>query len=133
MRFLDCIQIRRLFEDSIAWAFNTNGVFTVSSFRRKLENSAAVSELVPKCLWRGICPPKLEMFVWQLWKRKVLVKDVLQRFGMDQFEDMNCPVCSRDRETIDHIFLHCGWATELWQLCVTWWDVHFCVNSTINE
>ena len=73
------------------------------------------------------------MFIWQLLKGKVLVRDVLYRFGYVAGITMDCPLCNSDKESIDHLFLHCPWTRELWLQCMKWWDVKFCVSKTILD
>ncbi|KAK3199202.1 hypothetical protein Dsin_022617 [Dipteronia sinensis] len=45
-------------------------------------------------LWQGLCPPKIEVFVWQLLKGRTLVKEVLLRLGVAQGISTVCPMCS---------------------------------------
>ncbi|KAK2640721.1 hypothetical protein Ddye_022484 [Dipteronia dyeriana] len=81
---LECFSIQRNLSDSVAWAMNLNGVFSVGSFIRELEVGTNSFSVVPNFIWKGLCPPKIEIFVWQLWKGKVLVKYVLHRREMSQ-------------------------------------------------
>ena len=61
---LDSICIRRDISDALTRAFNPNGCFSVGSFKKRLESFEGYSSLV-KCpfLWKGICPPKVEIKV----------------------------------------------------------------------
>ncbi|KAK3206725.1 hypothetical protein Dsin_020771 [Dipteronia sinensis] len=43
-------------------------------------------------VWQGVCPPKIELFVWQLLHGRVLVKKVLYRFSMQLDGSVNCPL-----------------------------------------
>ncbi|KAI9194405.1 hypothetical protein LWI28_005663 [Acer negundo] len=61
--FLNCLPNSRHLEDSMAWSFNSNGCFTVSSFTKKLEDTSSAWDSVPIFLWKGICPPKIEIFL----------------------------------------------------------------------
>ncbi|KAK2635508.1 hypothetical protein Ddye_030300 [Dipteronia dyeriana] len=56
--------------------------------------------------WLGIVPPKVEVFLWQLFKGRILVSDVLLKFGMSHIASNVCPLCDRESETINHLFLH---------------------------
>ncbi|KAK2657093.1 hypothetical protein Ddye_010145 [Dipteronia dyeriana] len=45
-------------------------------------------------LWQeGICPPKIEIFAWQLLKGKILVREVLNSFGLQQVVCTDWPLC----------------------------------------
>ncbi|KAK3199587.1 hypothetical protein Dsin_023002, partial [Dipteronia sinensis] len=131
--FLDCIPIRDNVPDALAWSLSSNGLFSVGSFRRELEDSTNGTNLVPKFLWKGICPSKIELFLWQMWKGKVFVKEVLYRCGMGHISNMECPLCGKDGESIDHLFLQCSWLKALWQTCLCWWEVCYCVNLSIKD
>ncbi|KAK3225985.1 hypothetical protein Dsin_005847 [Dipteronia sinensis] len=54
----------------------------------------------------GICPPKIEVFVWQQTKGRVMVRDLMQRFNSRNLMSNVCPLCNIDGEYVDHIFLH---------------------------
>ena len=40
---------------------------------------------------------------------------------MGQNFDINCAICGKEKEDIDHLFFGCSWATEFWQTIKTWW------------
>ncbi|KAK3206431.1 hypothetical protein Dsin_020477 [Dipteronia sinensis] len=89
--------------------------------------------VTPLCLWKGISPPKMELLLWQLWKGKVMVREVLNRHGMDQLSNLECPLCNVEIETHDHLFLRCSWSYSLWRKCMAWWGVVGCSNNKIRE
>ncbi|KAK2651321.1 hypothetical protein Ddye_018810 [Dipteronia dyeriana] len=95
LTFLDCLPKCSLIADTIAWSFNSKGTFTVGSFRKALESLQDFSMSMPHFLWKGFCPPKLEVFCWQIWKGRVMVKDVMRICGMDNLADLNCPYAVR--------------------------------------
>ncbi|KAI9161242.1 hypothetical protein LWI28_015677 [Acer negundo] len=101
---LDSVKIRNRIEDTIAWSFNPKGVFSVSSFRKCLESSPTNYQCNTKLIWNGFCPPKVDVFVWNLLKGRTLVKDVL-----------------------------CSWSLKLWKVCMSWWDVQCCHNFSFKE
>lgn len=57
-----------------------------------------------KVLVSGI-PSKVCFFVWSLWKGSILTQDNLQRRGF-----------LREVETVQHLFLQCRVARELWRM-----------------
>ncbi|KAK3195553.1 hypothetical protein Dsin_026863 [Dipteronia sinensis] len=105
----------------------------MTSFRRELEKTLTETELAPKFLWKGIYPPKIEIFLWQLWKGKIFVKEVLNRYGMGNLPDLECPLCHKEIESIDHLFTQCSWSMVLWQTCMSWWDVSYCMSPSTTE
>ena len=108
--FLDCVTVRPLVENIIAWSFNINGLFSVSFFRKCLEEEANVNSMESEPIWQGIYPPKIEVFVWKLVKGRVMVKDVIRCcFGYSPLSVVS-PLCNADDETVDHLFLNCRWS-----------------------
>ncbi|KAK3219563.1 hypothetical protein Dsin_013533 [Dipteronia sinensis] len=79
-----CLKVRHLIQDIVAWKFNSNGSFTVNSFRKFLEAFASNDLYVSSILWNGCSHYKVEIFVGQLLKGRVLVRDVINRFGFIQ-------------------------------------------------
>lgn len=45
---------------------------------------------------------------------------------------IECPLCGRQPETIDHLFLQCTWSWELWKKAMGWWGVVSCCNASIT-
>ncbi|KAK3172175.1 hypothetical protein Dsin_033156 [Dipteronia sinensis] len=118
---------------ALAWTFCPNGSFSVKSFRRCLEEIGEVgSDAVSSLLWLGFVPHKVEVFLWQLLKVRILVKEVLHNFGMVQIASIECPLCNSEWETVNHLFLHCDWAWKLWSEAMGWWEVSSCKNKDIS-
>ncbi|KAK3219226.1 hypothetical protein Dsin_013196 [Dipteronia sinensis] len=76
----------------------------------RIDSIVADFSVSSNLLWKGLCPPKVEIFSWQLWTGRILVRDVLLHFGMTQGMPSNCPMCNSGTETIDHLFIHCQWS-----------------------
>ncbi|KAK3184163.1 hypothetical protein Dsin_031449 [Dipteronia sinensis] len=107
--------------DNVAWSFSPNGSFTVWSFRRRLEDFCSVVSPFSSLIWHGMCPPKVEILVWQILKGRVMVKEVLSRFGVTFAGNQLCPLCNSVVELcgVSCVLLReatkCG-ALCLWQL-----------------
>ncbi|KAK2648405.1 hypothetical protein Ddye_015894 [Dipteronia dyeriana] len=89
---------------------NRNGLYTVSSFKRSVERNLEVSSSIHKVIWNGICASKVEVFLCQLYRGRVLVREVLAHLSV-----VVCPLCSLEVETVDHLFLLCPWTLNLWK------------------
>ncbi|KAK3220416.1 hypothetical protein Dsin_014386 [Dipteronia sinensis] len=133
MSVLDCIVIRKSVSDTLAWTFCANGMFSVKSFRRGLEDPLIESCSYHSLIWQGICPPKIEIFVWQLLRGRVIVRKVLQEFGYGPTPSLLCPICNEGEETIDHLFLLCPWSWKLWKYCMDWWEVVSYMNNSLKN
>ncbi|KAK2637742.1 hypothetical protein Ddye_025537 [Dipteronia dyeriana] len=132
LTFLDCFKVHKNRRDSIAWSVNTNGLFSVGTFRRSLEDAFVDEDIIPKLLWKGICPPKANLFMWQLWKGKIMVRELLFKYGMTFLPNLECPLCNSCVESIDHLFLNCFWSSLLWRMCMEWWGVQCCLNNSVK-
>ncbi|KAK2659273.1 hypothetical protein Ddye_005806 [Dipteronia dyeriana] len=118
--------------DILAWIPKRDGIFSVASFRKCLEEDPMINVDDFKFLWQGVSPPKIEIFLWQLLKGRVMVRKVLQRFGLDSSLSIFCPLCDQDEESVDHISLHCRLSWKLWSQCMAWWDVESCANKAVT-
>ena len=81
--------------------------------------------------WKGVCPPKVELFVWQLLKGRVMVGNVLQRFGFSLA--LRCPFCKADVESLSHVFLLCPWSWKIWQQSMSRWGMSSCMSRSVAE
>ncbi|KAK3211973.1 hypothetical protein Dsin_016679 [Dipteronia sinensis] len=80
MSTLNCLIIRRHIPDLVAWSHSRNVNFSVKSLLTSLEDHPTDTDSSCDILWRGCCPPKMEIFSWQLFRGRLLVRDVLARF-----------------------------------------------------
>ncbi|KAK2635471.1 hypothetical protein Ddye_030263 [Dipteronia dyeriana] len=69
---LSHISIRKHISDALEyaleWKFNSNGVFSMGSFLKGLEKMMDGQGCFQQVLWKGMCPSKMEVFIWQLYK-----------------------------------------------------------------
>ncbi|KAK3212019.1 hypothetical protein Dsin_016725 [Dipteronia sinensis] len=130
MQCPDGVVVRKDIQDMIAWKFIPSGIFSVSSFRRRLEELDNGSPAGFTLLWNGTCPPKVELFLWQLVRGRVLVADVLHRFGVGV--SLVCKLCNNENETLNHVFLHYAWSRKVWYHCLNRWEVSSCSNEDIK-
>ncbi|KAK3206389.1 hypothetical protein Dsin_020435 [Dipteronia sinensis] len=93
-------QIRCSFEDKKAWLHNSSGVFSVASFRRSLECPLDNERMDSNFIWQRLCPPKVEIFAWHLFKGRVIVRKLLIRLGSSLVSDERCPICKDGEETL---------------------------------
>ncbi|KAK3219579.1 hypothetical protein Dsin_013549 [Dipteronia sinensis] len=117
----------------LAWTFCLDGCFTVRSFRKRLEESSTNSAFDFNLIWQGICPAKIEIFGWQLLRGRVMVRQVLRKFGFDPAYSLMCPFCNAAEESVDHLFLLCPWSWKLWNRCMSWWEVGSCINDSLKN
>ncbi|KAK3221941.1 hypothetical protein Dsin_008966 [Dipteronia sinensis] len=86
----------RSIKDSLAWAFSHDGKFSMGSFRLCLEESGLTSLLDHKFIWKKICPPKIQIFIWQALRGWLMVRQILQKFGVGLVTSMACHLCNSE-------------------------------------
>lgn len=64
-------------------------------------------------LWNGEFSPKLKLFTWKAIQRTIPLKDNLVKRGI--MDGTSCLHCGEE-ETAAHLFLHCSFATRVWNL-----------------
>ena len=67
-----------------------------------------------KWLWKNCCQHKHKVFFWLLLKDRLSTRDLLGRKGMI-LQSHDCVLCNQNsRETLEHLFLVCPFATQFW-------------------
>ncbi|XP_016192633.1 uncharacterized protein LOC107633533 [Arachis ipaensis] len=66
-----------------------------------------------KAIWKGLVPPRVEVFTWFVLIGRVNTKDRLSRSGVIESSDNLCVLCGKDIESVYHLFVACEF---LWQL-----------------
>ncbi len=67
-----------------------------------------------KNIWQAKVPPRVAFFTWLASLGKLLTADNLRRRNIILVSW--CCMCKADGESVDHLFLHCNLARELWTM-----------------
>jgi hypothetical protein len=69
-----------------------------------------------KWLWKSSCQNKHRVFFWLIIKGRLNTRSMLRRKNME-LESYNCVLCNTQvEETIDHLFIICPFASQIWNL-----------------
>ena len=98
-------------QDQMCWKPAVSKTFQVRSFYLVLSSKEGVS-FPWKCIWKPKVPPRVAFFIWTVALERILTTDNLRRRNIILVDW--CCLCKEDGETIDHLFLHCKVARELW-------------------
>ena len=68
-------------------------------------------------------PPKVEIFAWFVLIGRVNTKTRLHRLGIIQGDQVCCVLCSKEEESMEHLFFNCEFAWKLWSYWLKKWNV----------
>ncbi|KAK2642976.1 hypothetical protein Ddye_024739 [Dipteronia dyeriana] len=80
LNLLDCICICKSFYDALVWKYQSDGKFTVGSFRKKMVELQSDNALVFTGGWQGVSSLKVELFGCQLLRGRLMVGNVMLKF-----------------------------------------------------
>ncbi|KAE8725177.1 hypothetical protein F3Y22_tig00009009pilonHSYRG00196 [Hibiscus syriacus] len=123
MTLIDNIVLIDAVDDFLIWSGSGDGLFSVKACRSALIRSSGGNFQWKKWVWSGLAPPKVETFLWQLSHQKLAVRVELKKRGIP-LEELLCPLCQKEEETIHHLFMFCPVAWELWNLFINLWEVN---------
>lgn len=116
-------------KDSLFWPHEVDGWYsTKSGYKCLWEVTASVrkgpttsfvhSKECWKCIWRKKIPERVKHLIWRVKHDVVASRSNLAIKHIPI--DTKCPICKREEETSEHIFLLCPWTTPIWhslQVC----------------
>uniref|UniRef100_A0A2N9GWZ4 Reverse transcriptase domain-containing protein n=1 Tax=Fagus sylvatica TaxID=28930 RepID=A0A2N9GWZ4_FAGSY len=104
--------------------------FAIKRYYRSLSPSS--STLFPwKIIWKAKVPPRVTFFSWSAALGKVLTIDNLHTRGLILQEW--CCICKCNGESVDHLFLHCSVASDLWALVFSMFGIQWVMPQTVLE
>jgi ribonuclease HI len=74
-----------------------------------------------KQLWTWDLAYKIKLFTWLVVENKILTWENLQKKGWEGPSVF--PLCSRDSEMVFHLFVHCTFTLQLWQILTAAYSV----------
>ncbi|KAK3210897.1 hypothetical protein Dsin_015603 [Dipteronia sinensis] len=123
-------KMRKNNHDSLIEKLTPSGQFSVCSFRKEIEarNVQVPSSFSDNALvWSGVVPPKIELFLWLLAKRRLLVGKLLPKFtGGKSLEGCFHAICcsiweSRNDVVFNQGVTDAGMVAEMVRWMVAWW------------
>lgn len=108
---LEEVQLQPLVLDMFVWRWSPDGAYSASSAYRAYFISMS-SLLGARELWKASAPPKVKFFFWLTLHEHLWTADQRRRHGLQVSAE--CALCDQGDETIDHLFIACVFARELW-------------------
>ena len=119
----------RVVDDGLWWTLKTTGIFDVRSYYYSLRESPNIA-FPWKCIWRTKAPRRACFFVWTAAWNKILTCDNLRKRGHNL--PSWCCMCRCNRESVDHLLLHCPAAGGLWSWIFQTFGVHWVLPGTVT-
>lgn len=116
--------------DKLTWKLNHRGTFDSRSFYYALH--IPKEERFPwKSIWAVKAPRRVAFFVWIVTWGWILTCDNLKKHGyvMQSW----CCMCKDAEETVDHLFLHCGVAREIWSFVLQSFGIEWVLPYRVME
>lgn len=96
--------------DICYWKWNPNGTLSTASVY-KLFFAGSTSDSISNTVWYCSAPPRVQFFMWLLFKDRILTLDNLWRRGW--ILASRCELCLNASEDIIHLFLQCPYSTAV--------------------
>jgi hypothetical protein len=124
------IKIKRNVADQLRWDHIGSGLFEVQSFYHIICSGG--NRTFPwKSVWRIKVPPKVAFFIWLVAHGKNLTIDNLRRRKIWVLDW--CFMCKRAGESVDHLLLHCEYASELCSFIFCIVGLHWVMPCKVSE
>ncbi|KAL4283872.1 hypothetical protein GQ457_16G008010 [Hibiscus cannabinus] len=111
-------------EAKLIWINARDGAYSTKVFCAKASTVDSMPDKIWKIVWAGIVPPKVEGFVWKVLQGRVPTLVDLAKRGISRSSSNLCVLCSREVETIEHLFFcHCEVVWRVWKRWVALWHL----------
>ncbi|KAM0026479.1 putative reverse transcriptase zinc-binding domain-containing protein [Helianthus debilis subsp. tardiflorus] len=105
-------------DDKWVWDLESNGEFTVSSLRKRLEQQNNPGPGMG-FEWSNWVPQKVNFLVWRIYMGRAATMVGLRRRNV-QLDSYLCKICGEVDETEDHLFVGCQFALAIWDIVAEW-------------
>ncbi|KAK8584125.1 hypothetical protein V6N12_068374 [Hibiscus sabdariffa] len=84
-------------------------------------------------VWSGLAPPKMEVCMWLVIRKKILVRAELAHRGMSSIQNALCPLCGTSVETVNHLLFTCMVSWKLWTRCAALWGISLVLHNELGH
>jgi hypothetical protein len=116
-------------EDKMCWRIGSTTNFEVRLYYQALVPS--IGSFHWKSIWQAKIPPRVAFFSWLASLGKFLTADNLRRRNFILVSW--CCMCKADGESVDHLFLHCALARELWNMAFSLFGMYWVMPRRIVD
>ncbi|GJR57351.1 RNA-directed DNA polymerase, eukaryota, reverse transcriptase zinc-binding domain protein [Tanacetum coccineum] len=106
--------------DKLRWTTFEDGEFKVKDLLRLIEDKVLqVESGAQETIWNKLVPKRVNIFVWRALKGRLLVRDELDKRGID-LDLVLCPSCTNAVESCAHSLVTCDLAMNVWDKVFSW-------------
>ncbi|XP_019251169.1 PREDICTED: uncharacterized protein LOC109230093 [Nicotiana attenuata] len=118
--------------DRIRWVGCDSSPYSVKmGYRSMCEHNGIIDSWPWKLIWKTKLPTKVTCFTWTVLKKACLTQDNLCKRS---FQLVNrCYLCQQSSESINHLFLHCPVATDMWYMFLSILGISWTQPQGIRE
>ncbi|XP_075099232.1 uncharacterized protein LOC142176070 [Nicotiana tabacum] len=118
--------------DKLRWGSSRSGAYSIrASFQALSSRKEMIDQWPWKLIWRTKMPPKISVFCWITLNGACLTHDNLIRRGFQLAS--RCYMCQSNSETINHLFLHCPVATDIWSMFLSLFGLRWTMPCSVTE
>ena len=101
-------------EDSLAWAFSKNGLFSLQSayLLARGSNPLNLGFSSMSWIWKAETHPRIQFFMWLCFHNSLPTSEILVLRGLNL--NPVCSLCHLENESVDHLLRRCIVAQEFW-------------------
>lgn len=102
-------------QDKMKWGSSKSGMYSVKAgYADMCSNNMLINLWTWKLVWKTTLPSKVCWFSWFILSDACLMRDNLSKRGLQL--DNKCFICQSNSESINHLFLHCPVASDIWHM-----------------
>ncbi|KAL4312348.1 hypothetical protein GQ457_01G050470 [Hibiscus cannabinus] len=111
--------------DWLSWTGSGSGKFSVKSVIHNLHSKLPSCKEWNMLVWRGVAPPKVEIFSWLVIRQRIPVRVNLAARGLilSPISDVSCPLCGQAPESVAHLLFSCTVTWNVWMRCAAYWGL----------
>ncbi|XP_076949722.1 uncharacterized protein LOC143622473 [Bidens hawaiensis] len=113
------------------WDQNAHNGFSVAAVKTAMRQNA-YGHPGQGMRWESCVPIKVNALVWRLEKERIPTRVELVKRKLN-LPSVNCPMCNVGEETVNHIFVACGFAFGVWSKVWSWCRLVPASSNTIED
>jgi hypothetical protein len=104
-------------QEKLQWRWTTNGEYTVKS-AYNIQFAGTFAKVDCQVFWKAPMEGKHKFFARLLVHNKILMTDKMLSRNWNR--NPLCSLCGAHMQTATHLYLHCPFALQVWNLAMVW-------------